>query len=199
MAKELKRLVVEELTKRYGNVDRCVLVNFTGISAQLAAEIRASLRDANITLHVVKNSLMARALANSPQRRLESLTQFLQGTTAIATGADDVIGLVKGLVDIGERCANFRIAGGFGEGRPLAADDIRRYAAIPSREHLLAQFLGVAASPLGAFVRTLGGFTRNFVTVLDAVARKRTDGPKEGAAGKHNGPEATNVHNGGVQ
>ena len=86
MAKELKRLVVEELTKRYGNVDRFVLVNFTGISAQLAAEIRASLRDGNITLHVVKNSLMARALANSPQRRLESLTQFLQGTTAIATG-----------------------------------------------------------------------------------------------------------------
>ena len=181
MAKELKRLIVEELTKRYENIDRCVLVNFTGVSGQLADEIRASLRDADITLHVVKNSLMARALANSPQGRLASLTQFLEGTTAIATGADDVIGLVKGMVDVAQRCGNFRITGGFGEGRPLAAGDIRRYAAIPPREHLLAQLLGAAASPLGAFARTLDGFTRSFVRVLDAVARKRTDGPEEAA------------------
>ncbi len=178
MAKELKRLIVEELTKRYGNIDRCVLVNFTGVSAQLANEIRGSLRDANITLHVVKNSLMARALVNVG---LESLTGMIQGTTAIATGAEDVVGLVKGLVDIADRRRNFRIAGGFGEGQPLTVEDIRRYAAIPSRAHLLAQLLGAALSPLGAFVRTLGSFTRNFVTVLDAVAKKRSDGPEEAA------------------
>jgi len=215
VAKELKRLVVEELTNRYQNVDRCVLVNFTGVSAQLADEIRASLRDANITLHVVKNSLMARALLHSPQRRLEGVTGFLEGTTAIATGADDVVGLVRGMVEVAQRWGNFRIAGGFGEGQPLAADDIRRYAAIPPREHLLAQFLGAVVSPLRTFVRALDGFTTNFVRVLDAVARKRTDGPeeaaqpgelspspKEGAAGadkRSEGPSATNVHNGGVQ
>ena len=53
MAKELKRLVVEELTEQFRGIDRCVVVNLTGLSARTAHEVRADLQKQGITLSVV--------------------------------------------------------------------------------------------------------------------------------------------------
>jgi large subunit ribosomal protein L10 len=170
MAKELKQLIVEELSRRYKDVDRCVVVNILGVSAVAADEIRSRLRASGVSLETVKNSLMARALARVG---LEKMTGLLRGPCALATGAEDVVQLAKTVSEMAARNKNFVIRGGYTEGRLLDTGEVRRFATIPPRLVLVAQFAGVAQGPLRAIVGTLGALVRNFVGAIDAVARKR--------------------------
>jgi large subunit ribosomal protein L10 len=178
MAKELKQLIVEEMGRRYAGLDRCVIVNFTGISAGLADEIRSRLRRQNIDLHVVKNSLMARAFEKIG---LEKLVGLLEGPCAVVTGGKDVVDLAKAACELTQKTRNIVIRGGYGEGLVLASGDVRRFATIEPRPVLIAKLLGSIKAPVNRMVWTLGAFVRNFVSVLDAAAKKRGTG--EEAAG----------------
>ena len=175
MARELKQLIVDELTRRTEGMDRCVIIGFTELSAEASRNIRARLRQANITLHVVKNSLMARAFANVG---LDALTGVLNGPCAVVSGADDVLALTRDVTQLVTGTAGLSIVAGYGEGELLSADDVRRFAAIPSRAQLLSRFLGVASTPLGSFVGVLARLETGFVTVLDAVRKKQMTNSK---------------------
>ncbi len=170
MAKQLKQLIVEEMVQRFGSMDRCVVVNFSGVSSQAAEVIRRRLRDQKITLKVVKNSLMARAFA---QAGLEKLVGLLEGPCAVATGGEDVVALAKAVTELADKDKNFAVRGGFGEGQVLGTQDLRRYASIPARPVLVAQFLSMAQAPVRGMVGALAGVIRQFVGTLDAVAKKR--------------------------
>ena len=98
MAKQLKQLIVEEMTQAFGSLDRCVVVNFSGVTSQAAEAIRAKLRAQGITLKVVKNSLMARAFS---QAGLEKLVGLLEGPCAVAAGGDRKSVVWGQSVDIG--------------------------------------------------------------------------------------------------
>jgi large subunit ribosomal protein L10 len=166
---ELKKLIVDELTKNYSDVDRCVVVNYTGISSEAAVGIRAELRKHSIELAVVKNSLMARAFANVG---LASVAGLLDGPCAVATGGEDLVELSKVLSDVADKEQKLVIRGGYGDGQLLQADDVRRVATIPPKPVLTAQLLSVASRPLTSMLGAMGTFTRNFVGVLDAIAKK---------------------------
>ncbi|HUW55249.1 MAG TPA: 50S ribosomal protein L10 [Planctomycetota bacterium] len=170
MARQLKQLIVDELTRRTERLEHCVIVNFTGLSAETAADVRRRLREAGITLHVVKNSLMARALTHAG---LDRLAGTLTGPCALVTGAPDVVQLAKDLTRLTGATRGLAVAWGYGEGRLLTADDVRSFATMASRPQLVARLLQVAQTPLTGFVGVLGTLVRNFVGVLDAIARQQ--------------------------
>lgn len=66
-----------------------------------------------------------------------------------------------------------KVRGGLVEGQVISADDVKQMASIPSREVLLAQMLGSMMSPVSGFVMTLNGVLRNFVQVMDAIAKEK--------------------------
>ena len=172
MAKELKQLIVDELTQQYENLDRCVVVDFTGVSAEASVEIRNRLREQNIDLKVVKNSLMARALSNVG---LESMVGLLEGPCAVATGGEDVIQLAKAVTELSGAKKQLVVRGGYGDGQVLASEDVRRFTTIPTRPVLIASLLCAMKGPVRKLAGTMAVFTRNFVCALDAVAKKRGD------------------------
>jgi large subunit ribosomal protein L10 len=174
MGKELKKLIVDELAARYTALDRCVVVNMSGISSLAASEIRTRLRAHHIDVKVVKNSMMAHAFRRIG---LEKLVGLLGGPCAVVTGGEDVVELTKAVTELANQNRNIVIRGGYGEGLVLGSMDVRRFAAIPPRPVLIADFLSAALGPVRGLVVTLGGFTRNLVCVLDAVAKKRTPEP----------------------
>ena len=176
MAKELKQLIVEELSRLYSQLDRCVVVGFSGISSVANVEIRSRLREHNIDMRVVKNSLCAQALTKTG---LEEMVGLFEGPCAMVTGATDVIELSKVVAELAAKSKNLVIRGGYGEGQVLASEDVRRFATIPPKPVLIGQLLSAAQGPLRAMVGTIGTFTRDLVGVLSAVAKKRDDGEQE--------------------
>ena len=173
MGKELKKLIVDELTRRTREIDRCVLLNFRGLSADRAADVRARLRQDGISLKVVRNSLMARALANVG---LDALGAVLDGPCALADGADDVISLSRVVTRLVNTTDGLTVLAGYGEGKVLSADDVRRLATVPSRPELVAHFLWASRAPVAAFAGTLSRLATRFTGLLDAVRRSRDQG-----------------------
>jgi large subunit ribosomal protein L10 len=174
MAKELKQIIVDEMTQRYSGLDRCIVVNFSGVSSLASGEIRRRLREQNINFKVVKNSLMARAFK---QVGLEKLVGLLEGPCAVAIGGEDVVQLAKAVAELADKNKKLVIRGGYGEGMVLGLGEVRRFATIAPRPVLIAQLLGTAQAPLSRMVGALGGVTQKFVGTLDAVAKTKPPMP----------------------
>ncbi|MEE1321911.1 MAG: 50S ribosomal protein L10, partial [Acutalibacteraceae bacterium] len=85
---EQKKVVVAELTERLNNSIAGVIVDYKGINVADDTALRKELREAGVEYTVVKNTLLKLAIANT---ELTGLDAVLEGTTAIATSADDYV------------------------------------------------------------------------------------------------------------
>jgi large subunit ribosomal protein L10 len=95
MSKPIKNLVMNELTTRYAGVDSACVVELTGIDGIATHKLRGSLRAKGIELHVIKNRLAKRALAET---KLGPLSLILAGPCALATGGSSIVDVAKELV-----------------------------------------------------------------------------------------------------
>ena len=58
------------------------------------------------------------------------------------------------------------------ENRFLSFEEVKELALIPSKDELLAMFIGSLQAPITGFVNVLGGNIRNLVGVLKAIESK---------------------------
>ena len=65
------------------------------------------------------------------------------------------------------------IRGGKLQSSLLGSSEVERLATLPSREQLIAQVVGLIASPLTGLVNVLNGPIRNLVVVLGQVQEKQ--------------------------
>ncbi|MCM1545339.1 MAG: 50S ribosomal protein L10, partial [Ruminococcus sp.] len=85
---EQKKQVVAELVKRLNGSCAGVIVDYKGINVADDTALRKELREAGVEYTVVKNTLLRLAIAST---ELNGLDSVLEGTTAIATSADDYV------------------------------------------------------------------------------------------------------------
>ena len=87
MSKRVKNLVETEYRQRYDGVEGGLVVSLSGLGAIDTVQVRQRLRDRQVELHVVKNSLARRALQETP---LAPLGNVLEGPSALVTGGESV-------------------------------------------------------------------------------------------------------------
>ncbi|KPJ62616.1 MAG: hypothetical protein AMS15_03310 [Planctomycetes bacterium DG_23] len=172
MPSEIKKVIVEELTERYRNERDLVLVDLTGTDAQALQKLREALDKNSVKLEVVKNSLAKLAFR---EIGLELLADYLEGPSAIAVGADDIVALAKALVDAGKGFEQLTLKAGFGEGRLLTGQEVSEVAHIAPREVLLSQVAASLNSPLTGFAGVLNGLLRKLMIALDAIKQSRSE------------------------
>ena len=146
MSKYLKKLVSGYLSDRLKGVEEALLVNVVGLSANQTVVLRRQLRDKNIQLMVVKNSMAKRATEGTP---LGHAFEEAEGALAIIWGHEDIVSLAKE-VDRYSRDADFtgfRARGGVMDGETLTAERVREISSWPSREEQLSILVGQILSP----------------------------------------------------
>ena len=89
---ESKQAVVAALTERLKNACAGVIVDYKGITVADDTALRKELREAGVEYTVVKNTLLRLAIAAT---ELSGLETVLDGTTAIATSADDYVAAAR--------------------------------------------------------------------------------------------------------
>jgi len=146
MSKHVKDLVVQDIARRLMDVDDAVLVNVVGIGANETVVLRKELREQNINLLVVKNSLAKRATEGTP---LANAFESAEGTLAIMWGAEDFISLVKEVtkLDRGRTYDAFEARGGVMDGEHLSAEKVKEISKWPSRLEQLSLLMGQILSP----------------------------------------------------
>lgn len=150
--------MIEELTKIINQATTLVFVNFHGLTVAAATALRRSLRTEGVEYLVAKKTLINKALANHPT--VKNLPD-LPGEVAIAYGADQLQS-AKGVYEFAKKYPTMlKISGGIFAGVWQDAAAMTALAAIPSREILYGQLVGLISSPL-----------RGLVVVLNQLAKR---------------------------
>ena len=169
--RERKEADVAKMSELFASTKLAVLTDYRGLDVPAINELRSKLRDAGITYTVAKNTLVKLALADSPQKDVD--TSILTGPMAIAFGADEVEA-AKIVAEFAKQYQALDILGAIAEdGSVLSKAEVQALAALPSREQLTAQLVGTIAAPLSGFVRVLNSNVASVVYALSAIKDKK--------------------------
>ena len=147
-----KQQVVADLAEQLKGSAAGVLVNYQGITVDDDTKMRKALREAGVKYMVVKNSLTGRACEEVGYGEMK---QYLTGMTAIAIGSDNPVAPAKVLKEYADKVESFSILAGYLDGKVIDAKTVEALADIPSKEVLIAKFLGSIKSPLYGFAYAL--------------------------------------------
>ena len=169
---EQKQQIVADLVERLNSACAGVIVDYRGITVVDDTKLRKELREAGVEYTVVKNTLLKLAIEKT---ELNGLDAVLEGTTAIATSADDYVAAARILCKYADSNKNFTIKNGFLDNDVIDVDKINGLAKLPSREILLANVLGAFNAPIAAFARAVQA-------IVDKGGVEATEAPAEEVA-----------------
>ena len=150
---EKKKQQVADLTARLKDSCAGVVVDYKGINVEDDTNLRRELREAGVVYTVVKNSILKRA---AEEAGLAIEDSVVEGTTAVATSADDYVAAARILNKYAESHDNFNIKTGYLDGAIIANEEVIALAKLPSRETLLATIASVVVEPIACIARAVG-------------------------------------------
>jgi large subunit ribosomal protein L10 len=188
--REQKAQVIEEVAGQIQTSEAVFAVDYRGISVPQAAELRTTLRAADATFRVIKNTLSERA---ADQVGAEGLKELLQGPTAMTFVRGDAAAAAKALRDFrrGTGGTLLEFKGGWMNGAPLTPDDVDAIAQLPSRDVLIGRLVGLIASPLSGLATALNNLPAGLARQLQAIADQGLIGGSAAPADAAPAAEAT--------
>lgn len=158
---EAKQAEVDVLTEKFKNAASFVVVDYRGLTVAEVTELRKQLREAGVSMHVVKNTILRRA---ADAASIEGIEEVFVGPTAIAFSEEEVVAPAKIMVEFAEDAPALEVKGGYMEGEVVSIETIEEVAKLPDREGLLSMLLSVLQAPV-----------RNTALVFKAVAEQKEE------------------------
>ena len=156
-----KAAIVDEVTEKFSAAASAVIVDYRGLTVEQVTELRKQLRDANVEMKVIKNSILTRA---AEKAGLEGLEEVFSGPTAVAFSNEDVVAPAKIIDEFAKTADKLEIKGGIIEGKVASIEEITALAKLPNRDGLLSMLLSVLQAPV-----------RNVAYAVKAVAEKEEE------------------------
>jgi len=170
---------VAELKRRIEGSNALLLAEYRGLTVSEITALRRSLREADASFAVVKNTLMERASAEAGME----LTELLTGPSAVAFVGGDAVTAAKQIKAATKQFPTLVLKGGFMDGRVLSAEDANRLADLESREVMLSKVAGMLKSEMSRAASMLQATQSRFLSLLEAFREKvRGDGAPDDAA-----------------
>lgn len=165
-----KAAVLDELEDRVSRATVTISTSYRGLKVSEMTTLRRRMREAGVEVHVVKNTLLRIA---SERAGKPDLVNIVTGPTALVFGFSDPATAAKAVTEYIRTARNaLAIQGAYLDGQTFAASDVTDLASLPSREGLIAQFVGGMQSPIATFAGLLTGVVREFAGLIDARAQQ---------------------------
>jgi large subunit ribosomal protein L10 len=163
-----KEQLVRELKEQIGSAKALYYTDFTGLNVKRMTELRRRLRKAGVQYVVIKNTLALRAVNESGL-----VGERLKGPTGLVM-ASDPVEAAKILTEFAKaNDARPAVKGGMFDGTAIDAAQVKRLAAMPSREQMLAELGAGLQSPLSAMLGAMNALLTNFAGALEALKTQR--------------------------
>ncbi len=159
---EAKKVIVEDIKEKINASKSVVLAHYDRLTVAEVTDLRNKCRAASCEYKVYKNTLVRKAFDEL------GVTQFdadLNGATAFVFCPDETSGcaiIAKAVKENPALADKIVPKSAYVGGAYVDAEGVKKLAAIPSREVLLAKMLGCLQSPIA-----------NFAYVLKAIADKK--------------------------
>ena len=163
-----KEQLVRELKEQIGSAKALYFTDFTGLNVKRMTDLRRRLRKAGVQYVVIKNTLALRAVNESGL-----VGERLKGPTGLVV-ANDPVEAAKILTEFAKaNDARPSVKGGMFDGGAIDAAQVKRLAAMPSREQMLAELAAGLQSPLSAMLGAMNALMTNFAGALEALKTQR--------------------------
>ena len=169
---EAKKAQVSELVDVLKSAQTGVLVDYRGLTVEEDTDLRRKLRAANVKYFVVKNTLLRLA---AKETGLDALDEILHGPTALAVSDTDAVAPAKVLADYAKSNEKLELKSGFMDGSVMNLDEIKKLAATPSRETLIAKMMGSLNAPISNLARLLATIADGGEEIADLIAKKAAE------------------------
>ena len=163
---------VKETNADLGRATVAVLAEYRGLTAGEMNRLRRAVRQVDGRCRVVKNTLARRAVATT---RYEGLVPLLEGPLALILGFRDPVAVAKIAVKLAGELPKLEIKGAVLAGEMLLAAEVKALAALPPREVVVAQLLGLLQTPAAQLLRTLNEPAARMARLVGAL-RERAEG-----------------------
>jgi large subunit ribosomal protein L10 len=150
---QTKKEIVAELSDKLSKAASGILIDYKGITVDEDTKLRRELRENSVEYSVIKNTMLRFSCNNAGYSELDPL---LNGTTSLALSMTDSIAPARIVFGNAKKLNNkFEVKGGFVDGKVLSVSELEAIAAIPSKEALYANVLGMMLAPITALAYIL--------------------------------------------
>jgi len=139
-----KEAVISEVISLAAKSQTLVMAEYRGITVASMDKLRVTARNSGVSLSVLKNTLVRRAVAGSA---FEVAADQMTGPL-IYGFSEDAVAAAKVVAEFAKTNDKLVIRGGVYGGKALDIEGVKQLASIPSREVLLAQVCGLLMSPI---------------------------------------------------
>lgn len=172
MRKKEKEELVFELKEKIARTKGMLFVDFRGLKTIEISSLRKNLKENKGELKVVKNSLILLAIKTNSGKKIE---EILKGPTAFIFGFDDIVPLIKLVVNFKRKIASLKIKGAILEDEVFREEEIEKIASLPSKEELIAKIVFLFNSPLIKLINILINPLRQFIYVLEKIKLQKEE------------------------
>ena len=160
-----KKALVAEVGAKVAQAQAVVLAEYRSMEVAEITQLRAKARGAGVYLRVLRNTLVRRAVADTP---FAELAQHMSGPLMYGMSPDPVA-VAKVLHDFAKANEKLVIKAGAMPNQVMTSREVASLASMPSRQELLGRLMGTMQAPVAKLARTLNEVPGKFVRTLAAV------------------------------
>lgn len=168
MVLESKKNLVHQLQEIYNNNCNILVFHYQGLTVNSLDKLRSELRQDEIKLKVVKNTLASIAADNT---KVEEIKNLFSGPVALVYGNNSVPA-AKALVNFAKDHEKLKILGGLIDSSVVDANDVEHIAKLPSLEELKGKIVGLLQAPASKMLRTISAPGTQLARVVEAYSKK---------------------------
>ncbi|HEY1379843.1 MAG TPA: 50S ribosomal protein L10 [Gemmataceae bacterium] len=180
MSKQVKKMQMDVLAQTFRGVKDMVFLSATGIDATTDNKVRLGLRKKNITLMMVKNSLMRRVFGDLG---VQPGDNAWAGPTLVAWGAESVKDLSReveaALLKDAKLKDKVKVKTALAEGQPVTFEQALK---MPTRKEAIGEIVGMILGPAASIAGCLTGPAAQVASQIQTISEKKPEGEPAPAA-----------------
>jgi len=180
MSKQVKQMQMDVLAKTFREVKDMVLLSTTGIDSISDNKVRLGLRKKNITMMMVKNSLLRRVFTDLGVKPAD---ETWAGPTVVAWGAESVKDLSREVEAALLKDPKFKdkvkVKAAMAEGQPISFAQALK---MPTRKEAIGEIVAALLGPAGSIAGCLTGPAAQVASQIQTISEKKPEGEPAPAA-----------------
>lgn len=168
-----KQIMLDEIKGQVKGSPFVVLTDYTGLTVANFTDLRKQLAGVRAECHVVKNTLLTRALTEAG---LPKPSPALNGMTAMVIGSEqaEITEVAKILKKFSKDTSKGKVKLGFMGQSTLTADEVMALAELPPREEIRGRIVGLLKAPAQRLAVVMGAPASKLARVVKAYSEKAT-------------------------
>ena len=165
-----KESTLEELRTKFEKAQSVAFGQYAGLSVEQVSKLRNELRKEGVEFKVAKRTLFKIA---AKEQGIDLPDEVMMGTVGAAFSYEDSIAGPRLIKKLSKDFDKLQLLGGIMEGKVMTVAQMKEIAGLPSKQELLAKFVGLMRAPLQGFYGAIQSPLGSFARAVEQYAEKK--------------------------